>query len=161
MATKEEKIKSLILEMGCIIRLLDEDNNHNEFWTQDGDYVNDPRFREVESLCANPQLTPNQHEGLPLPTAETMKSCPFCRHRPAAFIDEGYIFIYCENPDCVIFDNTMLADNWNTRPTETAYQKEIDRRDSCDQKIVRRLNTAGVSILGFNEGKRIKSKGGD
>lgn len=37
-------LRSLILDMGRAIRALDEDNEHLEFWTQDGDYVLDARF---------------------------------------------------------------------------------------------------------------------
>lgn len=35
---------SLVLEMGAVIRKLDETGEHSEFWTQDGGYVIDSRF---------------------------------------------------------------------------------------------------------------------
>jgi len=38
-------LRSLILDMGRVIRSLDEDHQHLEFWAQDGDYVLDGRFR--------------------------------------------------------------------------------------------------------------------
>lgn len=38
-------LRSLVLEMGTAIRHLDEDHEHLEFWTQDGDYVLDRRYR--------------------------------------------------------------------------------------------------------------------
>lgn len=38
------RLRSLVLEMGLVIRTLDEDHEHLEFWTQDGDYVLDGRF---------------------------------------------------------------------------------------------------------------------
>lgn len=40
------KLRSLVLEMGRVIRRLDEDNEHLELWTQDGDYILDGRFSE-------------------------------------------------------------------------------------------------------------------
>lgn len=39
-----ERLRSLILEMGRAIRALDEDHEHLEFWTQDGDYILDGRW---------------------------------------------------------------------------------------------------------------------
>lgn len=46
--TPDEEIaalRSLVLEMGTAIRHLDEDHEHLAFWTQDGGYVIDGRFR--------------------------------------------------------------------------------------------------------------------
>lgn len=36
--------RSLVLEMGHVIRSLDENHEHLEFWTQDGEYILDGRF---------------------------------------------------------------------------------------------------------------------
>lgn len=38
-------LRSLVLDMGRAIRRLDENHEHLEFWTQDGGYVLDGRFR--------------------------------------------------------------------------------------------------------------------
>lgn len=43
-AGSKDKLVALILEMGHVIRSLDEDNEHLEFWTQDGEYILDGRF---------------------------------------------------------------------------------------------------------------------
>jgi hypothetical protein len=37
-------LRSLVLEMGHVIRSLDENHEHLEFWTQDGEYILDGRF---------------------------------------------------------------------------------------------------------------------
>jgi len=37
-------LRQLVLDMGRVIRLLDEASEYSEFWTQDGDYVIDGRF---------------------------------------------------------------------------------------------------------------------
>jgi muconolactone delta-isomerase len=39
-----ERLRSLALDMGRVIRLLDESGEHAELWTQDGDYIIDGRF---------------------------------------------------------------------------------------------------------------------
>lgn len=39
-------LRALVLEMGRVIRALDEDHEHLELWTQDGDYVLDSRWSE-------------------------------------------------------------------------------------------------------------------
>lgn len=39
-----ERYRTLMLEMGRVIRSLDEDGKHSEFWTQDSDYIIDGRF---------------------------------------------------------------------------------------------------------------------
>ena len=44
MVEEREKLKSLCLEMGNVIRSLDEKHEHLELWTQDGDYIIDGRF---------------------------------------------------------------------------------------------------------------------
>lgn len=44
LSDENARLRSLILDMGRVIRYLDEDNEHLEFWTQDGDYVLDGRF---------------------------------------------------------------------------------------------------------------------
>ena len=36
---KREDMKKMILEMGHIIRKLDENNEWLEYWTQDGEYI--------------------------------------------------------------------------------------------------------------------------
>lgn len=36
--------KDLVLDMGLVIRNLDESGEHSEFWTQDDDYIIDGRF---------------------------------------------------------------------------------------------------------------------
>lgn len=40
-----ERLRALVLEMGRAIRRLDSDDEYLEFWTQDGEYVLDGRFR--------------------------------------------------------------------------------------------------------------------
>lgn len=45
MADEMEGLRALAIDMGRAIRRLDDDNEHLEFWTQDGDYVLDGRFR--------------------------------------------------------------------------------------------------------------------
>lgn len=42
--TEAEALRSLVLEMGTVIRSLDENGEHSEFWTQDGGYIIDGRF---------------------------------------------------------------------------------------------------------------------
>lgn len=37
-------LRSLVLEMGHVIRSLDGNHEHLEFWTQDGEYILDGRF---------------------------------------------------------------------------------------------------------------------
>lgn len=55
-ASTEELINALsqarllILEMGYTIRYLDEENENLEFWSQDGGYLIDDRFKLVDSL---------------------------------------------------------------------------------------------------------------
>lgn len=39
-----ERLRSLVLDMGTVIRQLDEDHEHLEFWSQDGGYVLDGRW---------------------------------------------------------------------------------------------------------------------
>jgi hypothetical protein len=39
-----ERLRTLVLDMGRLIRSLDESGEHSEFWTQDGDYIIDGRF---------------------------------------------------------------------------------------------------------------------
>ena len=34
----------LALDMGAVIRAMDESGEHSEFWTQDGGYIIDSRF---------------------------------------------------------------------------------------------------------------------
>ena len=46
LADENARLRSLVIEMGRVIRVLDEDNEHLEFWTQDGDYVLDGRFEQ-------------------------------------------------------------------------------------------------------------------
>lgn len=56
-------LQELVLEMGRIIRRLDEDNEYLELWTQDGDYVLDGRWGGTSHRCANTQgdkMTPEQ-----------------------------------------------------------------------------------------------------
>lgn len=46
-ASAAEEIKglrSLALDMGRLIRRMDETGEHSEFWTQDGNYIIDGRF---------------------------------------------------------------------------------------------------------------------
>lgn len=43
-----KQVLELTLIMGSIIRQLDENNEYSEFWTQDGDYIADSRFTQVE-----------------------------------------------------------------------------------------------------------------
>ncbi len=38
---KLENYKKLVLHMGHVIRLLDEDCDYQELWTLDGEYMND------------------------------------------------------------------------------------------------------------------------
>lgn len=37
-------LRELVLEMGHVIRSLDENHEHLEFWTQDGEYILYGRF---------------------------------------------------------------------------------------------------------------------
>ena len=39
-----DKLKSLALDMGVVIRRNDASGEHSEFWTQDGGYIVDSRF---------------------------------------------------------------------------------------------------------------------
>lgn len=41
---KIEGLCQLALDMGRLIRSLDEAGEHSEWWTQDGDYIIDGRF---------------------------------------------------------------------------------------------------------------------
>lgn len=43
---------TLALEMGRVIRHLDENGDHSELWTQDGEYVADPRFSAAAAELA-------------------------------------------------------------------------------------------------------------
>lgn len=47
-ADREEirRLRALILDMGRVIRRLDDEHEHLEWWTQDGDYVLDSRWPE-------------------------------------------------------------------------------------------------------------------
>lgn len=38
------RYRTLALDMGRVIRSLDESGEHSELWTQDGDYIIDGRF---------------------------------------------------------------------------------------------------------------------
>ena len=40
-----ERLRALVLEMGPAIRRIDVDHEYLEFWTQEGEYVLDGRFR--------------------------------------------------------------------------------------------------------------------
>lgn len=40
----------MLLQMGHVIRYLDEDNEHYELWSNDGAYVPDKRFRLIDGL---------------------------------------------------------------------------------------------------------------
>ena len=40
-----ERLRSLALDMGRVIRALDENHEHLELWTQDGEYLLDGRWR--------------------------------------------------------------------------------------------------------------------
>lgn len=42
-----EEAHDLLLEMGAIIRLLDENSDHSEYWANDGDYIPDNRFKGI------------------------------------------------------------------------------------------------------------------
>lgn len=42
---KINQLRALVLEMGRAIRRLDSNNEHLEFWTQDGDYLLDGRWK--------------------------------------------------------------------------------------------------------------------
>lgn len=44
-----EDARDMILEMGTIIRNLDEDGDASEFWNNDGDYIPGPEFK---AICA-------------------------------------------------------------------------------------------------------------
>lgn len=37
-------LRALALDMGCLIRSMDEGSAYSEWWTQDGDYIIDSRF---------------------------------------------------------------------------------------------------------------------
>ncbi len=39
------RLRALALDMGRVIRVLDDENQHSEFWTQDGDYILDGRWQ--------------------------------------------------------------------------------------------------------------------
>lgn len=41
---RHDALKALALDMGRLIRSVDESGEHSEFWTQDGDYIIDGRF---------------------------------------------------------------------------------------------------------------------
>jgi hypothetical protein len=42
-----EKLACLVLKMGHVIRILDEDSKWTECWTQDGDYISDLILTEL------------------------------------------------------------------------------------------------------------------
>jgi hypothetical protein len=42
--------KELMITLGSMIRSLDVDSVYSEFWTQDGGYVNQPEFKQIEEL---------------------------------------------------------------------------------------------------------------
>ncbi len=39
------QLRALALDMGRAIRAMDDDNQHLELWTQDGDYILDGRWK--------------------------------------------------------------------------------------------------------------------
>lgn len=41
---ENERLRSLVKDMGHVIRTIDDDSEHLEFWTQDGGYVLDSRW---------------------------------------------------------------------------------------------------------------------
>lgn len=48
-----DPLRELVLEMGCIIRRLDEEHEYLEFWTHDGGYILDSRFSRNEATDAS------------------------------------------------------------------------------------------------------------
>lgn len=46
-----EGLMELTLEMGRVIRSMDEDGSHSEFWTNDGEYIPDERWQRAFALC--------------------------------------------------------------------------------------------------------------
>lgn len=51
--SEAEQLRSLVLDMGRLIRRLDETGEHSEWWTQDGDYIIDGRWREAKDHDPN------------------------------------------------------------------------------------------------------------
>lgn len=48
-----QNLLNLTLDMGHVIRAGDEEGSHSEVWTNDGEYVPDPRFEAAQKALAS------------------------------------------------------------------------------------------------------------
>ena len=63
--------------------------------------------------------------------SSNLRPCPFCGAMPIGH-DDRYM---CSTPGCVMQEDTISAENWNTRPIEDELQKRIAELEAAQRWI--------------------------